>query len=78
MRELYLASAGAEPVFVEDPAGLAEAVTRIRKGLELWDYLLFMVLSVALFECFYANRLAAGTRKKGGAKPNAVSVSASR
>ncbi|MHC4252516.1 MAG: BatA domain-containing protein [Planctomycetota bacterium] len=71
MRELYLGAAGAEPVFVEDPSGLGKAVARIRKGLELWDYLLFMVLSVALFECFYANRLAAGTKGKGAAKSNA-------
>jgi hypothetical protein len=69
MRELYLAPAGAEPVLVEDPAELGPAVARIRKGLELWDYLLFIVLSVALFECVYANRLAAGAKGKGASAP---------
>ena len=64
LRELYLDAARTEPVFVGDPAELSTAVSRIRKGVELWDYILVFVLSLALFECFYANRLAAGTRKK--------------
>ena len=69
LRELYLDAAGAEPVFVDDPADLAGAVSRIRKGVELWDYLLVFVLSLALFECFFSNRLAAGARRKSAAAP---------
>ncbi|MHC4502288.1 MAG: BatA domain-containing protein [Planctomycetota bacterium] len=64
LRTLYLDAARTEPVFVGDPADLSTAVSRIRKGVELWDYILMFVLSLALFECFYANRLAAGSRKK--------------
>jgi len=78
LNEMYLSSAGAEPVFVDDPAALAKAVARIRKGLELWDYLLFLVLSVALFECFYANRLAAGAKTKGNAKARAAAAVGAR
>jgi hypothetical protein len=58
LRELYADAAGMEPVVVGDVGGLRKAVARLRKGFELWDYLLLLVLSVALFECFYANRRA--------------------
>ena len=67
MRELYADAAGAEPVVVDDPSGLDDAIARVRKGFELWDYLLSFALGVALFECFFANRVAARSKREAAA-----------
>ena len=61
LAELYAEAAGAEPVLVEEPEGLDAAISRVRKGFELWDYLLALALSVALFETFFSNRVVPGT-----------------
>jgi len=66
LRELYAGAASAEPVVVT-PAGLARAVARVRKGLELWDAVFAAALGLALFESFFSNRLAAGSRRSTAA-----------
>lgn len=43
--------------FVPDPASLGEASLVARRGFKLWDLLLAIVMGIALFEPWFANRI---------------------
>jgi hypothetical protein len=43
--------------YVDDPAKLGEASSAARRGFKLWDFLLAIVLAIALFEPWLANRI---------------------
>ncbi|HEY7423376.1 MAG TPA: hypothetical protein VH682_03965, partial [Gemmataceae bacterium] len=45
--------------YVDSPAEVGGALSTARHGYKLWDYLLFVVLLVALFEPWLANRISA-------------------
>ena len=47
--------------FAPDAQHLEKAVTDLRQGFQLWNYLLLIVLGIAIVECVLANK------KKGGA-----------
>ena len=49
---------GRKPVFyIGEPERTAEAVSAARGGFKLWDWLLLVVLGIALFEPWLANRI---------------------
>ena len=70
LRELCGDLAARAPVLIRGPEGIAKTVSRVRKGVELWDLFFATVLGVVLFESFFSNRLAAGAsnRLAAGAK----------
>jgi hypothetical protein len=43
--------------YVDDPARVAEVSLSARRGVRLWDLLLFLTLAVALLEPWFANRI---------------------
>jgi hypothetical protein len=45
--------------YVDSPAEVGGALSTVRHGYKLWDYLLFVVLLFALFEPWLANRISA-------------------
>ena len=52
-----------------EPERTAEAVSAARGGLKLWDWLLLVVLGIALFEPWLANRISARHYVKPRAAP---------
>jgi len=48
--------AGRPATFVSSAAEARRELARIRKGVQLWTFVLFLVLAIALAECFMANR----------------------
>lgn len=67
LRELYGDLAARDPVVIRGREGLPKLIARMRKGLELWDLFFATVLSIALFESFFSNRMAAGAKRASGA-----------
>ena len=48
---------GTEKVyFVSEPKEIRKITSRLRQGLQLWNLVLFIVLGIAIFECFLANK----------------------
>jgi hypothetical protein len=45
-----------EALVAEDPAALTTALKRIREGVPLWNFFLVIVLALAVFEIYLANR----------------------
>jgi hypothetical protein len=45
--------------YVDDPSGVSEASLSARRGVKLWDIVLAVVLFIALFEPWLANRISA-------------------
>jgi hypothetical protein len=43
--------------FVDDPEQVTEVAAGIRSGTKLWDWILLLVLGIALFEPWLANRI---------------------
>ncbi|MDA1053999.1 MAG: BatA domain-containing protein [Planctomycetota bacterium] len=43
--------------YIDNPSRVAEASISARRGLRLWDVLLYLALAVALFEPWFANRI---------------------
>ncbi len=50
--------------FVSDVSELDAVVQRVREGIQLWNILLFVVLGIAIAECFLANK----KKPKGGVR----------
>ncbi|MBM4044700.1 MAG: VWA domain-containing protein [Planctomycetes bacterium] len=42
--------------FASDLASLQKVTLRLREGFQLWNFVLFVVLGIAVFECFFANK----------------------
>jgi hypothetical protein len=53
--------------YVDDPAKAGDVAAGVRRGIKFWDILLLLVLLIALFEPWLANRITA--RHYGEAKP---------
>lgn len=70
LRELCAGTA-VEPLLIS-PEGLPATIAKLRKGIELWDAMFAVALGVALFECFFSNRLAAGSGRQTSEKPARV------
>lgn len=71
----------AQLTFVDDPAKLADVVNGTRRGLRLWDLLLWIVLGVALCEPWLANRISLrhyARPERKDAVDNPVTVSVAR
>ncbi len=47
----------ADVLFADDPDDLSDAFKLLHEGTGLWDYFLWAVLAVLVFETFVANRL---------------------
>ena len=45
--------------FVDDPGQVTEAAASARSGTRLWDWILLVVLGIALFEPWLANKISA-------------------
>jgi hypothetical protein len=59
LRELLPGRPAELITYVDDPANLGDASLGARRGVKLWDYVLAVVLIIALFEPWLANRISA-------------------
>ena len=68
-----------ESLVADDPASLAAALKRIREGVPLWNFFLVLVLGLAVFEIYLANRVRRGTAAPAaGGAPAAPEAAAAR
>lgn len=58
--------------FVDDPARLTEVSLNARRGFKLWDIFLVVVLLIALFEPWLANRISLRHYTTAGGKPTGL------
>ncbi len=73
--ELTALFGAAKVYFAPDARKLEKAVTDLRQGFQLWNYLLLIVLGIAIVECVLANRKKAQTQTTAdrfGAAPSAT------
>jgi hypothetical protein len=56
--------------FVDDPSQVGDVATGVRRGVKFWDILLILVLLIALFEPWLANRIT--SQHYGDVKPLAA------
>jgi hypothetical protein len=64
--------------YVHDPANAMDIALAARRGFKLWDLLLVVVLAVALFEPWFANRISLRHYAKPDVKPEAMAQRAGR
>jgi len=58
--------------FASDYDGVRKIATRLREGIQLWNIVLFVVLAIAVAECFLANRAGRRTPTTGPAAREAA------
>jgi hypothetical protein len=64
---------GERPVyFAKDVTEMKQLAARLRKGVQLWNIVLFIVIAIAVAECFLANRSEAVRRSVQQSVPKAA------
>jgi len=64
-KDLAQKLAGTKISFAHDREELHTLLTQIREGIQLWNYMLIVVLGIAIIECFLANKKKPEARKMG-------------
>ena len=57
-----------------DAETLEKILVRLREGVQLWNYILALVLATAVFECFFANRFGGRRRETPEEKGDAAAA----